>query len=105
MKKVLLPLIAAATAALLVASMASAAAPPKFGHQCYKGAWQTIGLSTSGPFTSQSACVSYLSNGGVIYPYTPTFTATAGTAAVAGLGALVGNPQTRTAGGLADPAI
>jgi hypothetical protein len=102
-------LFAVMTAALLmtamVASAASASAPPqKYGQQCYKGLWATF-VGTSGPFADQSACVSYVNKGGVLYPKTPTSLTSTITGPENGIGALVGNPQSRTAGGFTDPAM
>ena len=106
MRKFLLPLMIAATSALFLASLGSAAAPPnKYGQQCYKGAWATL-YGTTGAFASQDACVAYVSKGGTTYPIVahPTFGVTI-TGPVQGLGALIGNPQSRTAGGITDPAM
>lgn len=86
-------LFAALTAALLMVSLVSSAAiaapPGKYGQQCYKGLWATF-VGTSGPFADQSACVSYVNKGGVLYPKTATLTSDV-TGPTAGLGALTGS--------------
>jgi hypothetical protein len=74
------------------------------GAQCKNGGYLNLITATGGTFTTQAACVSYAVNGGVLYPKTATLTNNI-TGPVAGLGALVGNPQSRTAGGLTDPAM
>jgi hypothetical protein len=94
-----------AVAALVVAAASLAGQPPpKYGQLCYKGAWETL-LGTSGPFASQDACVQYANKGGVLYPKTPTSLTSVISGPENGIGALVGNPQSRTAGGFTDPAM
>jgi hypothetical protein len=99
------PLFLAAVSALFLASVSSASAPPKYGQQCYKNAWQTL-YGTTGAFASQDACVSYVAKGGTTYLIVahPSFTVSP-TGPTQGLGALIGNPQSRTAGGFTDPAM
>ena len=73
------------------------------GAPCKAGGYLTL-VGTGGAFASQDACVSYAVHGGHLYPATPDMTVDV-TGPVQGLGALVGNPQSRVAGGITDPAM
>jgi len=105
MKKFLGPLTTAAVSALFLVAIASASPPSgnAYGQLCNKGQWQTI-VGTSGPFASQDACINYANKGGVLFPTTPTLTSTI-TGPLQSIGALAGNPQSRVAGGITDPAM
>jgi hypothetical protein len=105
MKKILAAMTAALMMVALVSSTAFAAAPAgnsAGAKACQKGGYLTL-VGTAGPFATQDACVNYAKTG-ILYPKTASLTSVV-TGPFTGLGALVGNPQSRVAGGIADPAM
>jgi hypothetical protein len=106
MKRLLAAMTAALLMVALVSSAAVAAAPGNSlnAKACQKGGYLTLIGATGQTFATQSACVSYASGGGILYPKTPTLTNTF-TGPVPSVGALVSNPQSRVAGGITDPAM
>ena len=97
--------VATVVVALVPAGAALAKTSVSSGNEKWCAANYTKVVGTSGPFASSAACVAYLATpGNKTYPKTPGL-AVVTSGPEQGLGALVGNPQSRTAGGITDPAM
>jgi len=98
--------VVAATAVigLLPAGAAMAKSSQSSGNEKWCNSMYQKVVGTTGPFDTSAACQAYLAGGGKTYPVTPGLSVVT-SGPETGLGALVANPQSRTAGGITDPAM
>ena len=96
--------VATAVIVLLPAGAAMAKSSHSAGNEKWCDANYAKVVGTIGTFADSAACQAYLADGGKMYPVTPGLSVVT-SGPETGLGALVANPQSRTAGGITDPAM